>query len=102
VSPPGSAPRSPSLRSYGPAVVALILTVTVFSFAGAWAFDGLPDSETGVFWMTGAVAGIHLSGIEVVSRGWLLVARIAGIGMILSGIAIGITHKRLGGARGPT
>ena len=78
MSPTGSAPRSSHLLSYGPAVVALILTVTVFSFAGAWAFDGLPDSETGVFWMAGAVAGIHRSGIVVVSRGWLLVARIAG------------------------
>lgn len=97
---PGSRARSRRRPSYGPSVAAFIVAVTVFSFAGAWALDGIPDSETGLFSMMGVIAGLHLAGITVASAGWLLVARVAGVAMIISLIAVGVTRRRLGRARG--
>jgi hypothetical protein len=83
------------VSAYGPSAAALILTVTVFSFAGAFALDGIPDDEFGLFYMIAEVLGIDMSEVEVVKPGWLLAARLAGIGIIASGVGIFLAGKRL-------
>lgn len=84
-----------STSIYGPATAALILSVTVFSFGGAFALDGVPNTETGLFWVMGRVAGVPLPGVTVASPGWLLVARLGGAGMLASGVAIALAAKRV-------
>lgn len=80
---------------YGPGAAALVLSVTVFSFGGALALDGVPNTETGLFWVMARVAGLPLPGVTVVSPGWLLVARVGGIGALASGVAIAVAAKRV-------
>lgn len=99
---PSGAPGPSHVASYGPSVAALIVTVTVFSFAGAFALAGVPDSETGLFYLMGEVAGVDLGGVTVVSAGWLLVARLAGLGMLASAVGIIWTKRRLGRPGEPT
>lgn len=78
----------------GPLVAGLILAVTVFSFAGAFAFEGIPDTETGLFWMMAAVVGVERHGIHLVSPGWRLVARAAGIGALATLVAVVLLRNR--------
>jgi hypothetical protein len=87
------APRRPA--SFGPAVAALVVSVTLFSLAAALALDGVPNSESGLFYAMGRVAGLPVRGVLVVSPGWLLVARLGGVGMLASLVAIVFVRKRL-------
>ena len=91
----GRGRTAPATGIYGPGAAALVLSVTVLSFGGALALDGVPDSEMGLFWVIARVAGLSLPGVTVVSPGWLLVARVGGIGMLASGIAIAVAARRV-------
>lgn len=86
---------------YGPPVAAFILTVTIFSFAAAGSLDGVPNTENGLFYAMAAVAGLSPAGITVGSPTLLLLARLAGLGMIASLVAVLVTRKRLGRLRDP-
>src|SRR3978361_1811298 len=88
----GRAPRPPS---FGPVVAAFVVSVTVFSVAAAVALSGVPNSEDGLFYAMGAVAGLDVTGVEVVSPGWLLVARLAGGAIVASLVGVVLVRKRL-------
>jgi hypothetical protein len=81
-------------------VAVLILTVTVYSFASAFALDGVPDSESGLFVVMGAVLGVPVQGVSVASPTLLLLARVAGLGVLASLVAVGVTRMRMTRARG--
>jgi hypothetical protein len=81
--------------SYAPAVAALVLTVTVYSFASALALEGVPDSESAVFLVMAEVVGVGVAGVGVASTGWLLLARVAGLGVLVSAVAVGLTWRRV-------
>lgn len=83
-------------HSFGPVVAALIVSVTIFSLAAALALDGVPNTENGLFYAMGEVAGIDLPEVVVVSRGWLLVARVAGLAMLISLVGVFVVRKRIG------
>jgi hypothetical protein len=76
-------------------VAALILTVTGYSFASWLALDGVPDSESGLFVVMGAVLGLPVQGVSVASAAWLLVARVLGLGVLASAVAVGVTKRRV-------
>ncbi len=86
--------------SFGPSVAALVVSMLVFSAAAVLALDGVPDSENGLFYAMGKVAGIDVSGVVVVSTAWLLVARLAGLGMLASLVGVLLVRKRIGRAGG--
>jgi hypothetical protein len=86
--------------SYGPSVAALVLTVTVYSFASWLALDGVPDSESGLFIVMGAVLGLPMEGVSVASPALLLLARVAGLGMLASFVAVALTRMRTTRSRG--
>ena len=96
----GGRTRSARRPSYGPGVLALVLTMLVYSFASWLALAGVPDSETGLFVAMGAVLGIPVEGVSVVSPALLLLARVAGLGMVASLVAVGVTRMRMTRARG--
>jgi hypothetical protein len=81
--------------SFGPSAAALILTVTVYSFASSFALDGVPDSENGLFIVMAAVVGVPMTGVSVASPALLLLARVAGLGVLASFVAIGVTRIRM-------
>ena len=80
---------------YGPGAAGVVLSITVFSTGGALALDGVPDTEVGLLWVVAGVVGLLLPGVTVASPGWLLVARLGGIGIVASGVAIAIAAKRV-------
>jgi hypothetical protein len=82
--------------SFGPVVLVLIVSVTVFSVAAALALEGVPNSENGLFYAMGKVAGIDVSGVVVVSTFWLFVARLAGLVGLASLAGVFLVRKRLG------
>ncbi len=73
-----------------------MFSVLVFSLAIGYGLDGVPDSETGLLSAMAEVAGLHQAGITVKSSALLLLARLAGLGMIASFAAVLVTRKRLG------
>jgi hypothetical protein len=93
--------RSSRPPSFGPVVAAFIVCVTVFSFAVAAALSGIPDSETGLFYAMGETVGIDLRGVDVVSAGWMWVARLAGLGMLGCLAGVLVVRKRIGRSRRP-
>jgi hypothetical protein len=80
---------------FGPSVAALVLTMLVYSFASWLALDGVPDSESGLFVVMGAVLGLPMAGVTVASPVLLLVARVAGLGMLASLGAVAVTRMRM-------
>ena len=78
-----------------PGVAALVLTMLVYSFASWLALDGVPDSESGLFVVMGAVLGLPMTGVSVASPALLLVARVAGVGMLASLGAVAVTRTRM-------
>jgi hypothetical protein len=72
-----------------------VLAVTVYSFASAFALEGVPDSESAVFLVMAEVVGVGVPGITVASSGWLLLARAAGLGVLASALAVGTTWRRV-------
>jgi hypothetical protein len=88
----GAGGRRPS---FAPAVAALVLSVTVYSFASAFALDGVPDSEDAVFLVVARVVGLAVPGVTVASPGWLLLARVVGLVVLASAVAVGITWRRV-------
>ena len=87
--------RDAASSIYGPGAAAVVLSITVFSTGGALALDGVPDTEVGLLWLVAGVAGLLLPGVTVASPGWLLVARLGGIGIVASGIAVAVAAKRV-------
>lgn len=95
----GRGPRARRL-SFGPSVAALVLTMLVYSFASWLALDGVPDSESGLFVVMGAVLGLPMEGVSVSSPALLLVARLAGLGMLASLVGVVVTRMRMTRTRG--
>lgn len=97
----GGGPRRPrGPESFGPSVAAFVLAVLVYSFATWAALDGVPDSETGLFVAMGAVLGLLMEGVSVASRALLLLARIAGLGMLAGLVWVVATRMRMTRAGG--
>ena len=78
-----------------------MLSVTVYSFASAYALEGIPDSESALFLVMAKVVGLDVQGISVASPALLLLARVAGVAVIASFVAIALVRKRLAGSRPP-
>ena len=95
----GRGPRGQRL-SFGPSVAALVLTMLVYSLASWLALDGVPDRETGIFIVMGAVLGLPMAGVGVASPALLLLARLAGLGMLASLVAVVVTRMRMNRTRG--
>jgi hypothetical protein len=91
--------RSPSVPSFGPVVAAFVVSVTVFSVAAALALDGVPNTENGLFYAMGEVAGLDLAGVVVVSDVWLWIARLGGVVALASLVGVFVVRKRLGQAK---
>jgi len=81
---------------YGPGAAALVLSLTVFGIGSGMALEGVPGTEVGLFWVAAGVAGLLLPGVTVASPGWLLVARLGAIGVVVSGVAIAMAARRVG------
>ena len=93
----GAQPRRPS---FGPPVAALVVAVIIFSFAATFALDGVPNTENGLFYAMAEVAGIDLPDVVVISSVWLWVARLAGVGMLVSLAMVFVVRKQLSRQRG--